>query len=72
MFYVIGGKYIDPQFTRSAEKREQRFGPFPTWQKAYETWATLSWEKVDDCMIRYRIERIGDSGLGEPEPQRRS
>lgn len=53
-FLVLGGRYKDTTFTAEAEPL-QEYGPFATEQEAYGCWQTLSWQNVDDCLVRYHI-----------------
>lgn len=55
MYYVIGGKYTDTDFL-TPEGELEKIGPFDEWTKAYQIWMARSWQHVDSCLTRYRIE----------------
>jgi hypothetical protein len=56
-YWVIGGEYADTRFDRPSEgTREQRFGPFASYEDAKAEWARLAWASVDNAHARYRIE----------------
>jgi len=57
VFWVIGGRYADPSFTRFATT-EERLGPFKTEQEALDVWRARAWATVDDALARYHIERL--------------
>ena len=59
VFWVVGGKYTDTQFTE-AIGRELRHGPFKDYEDAKKEWARLAWQTIDDATVRYRIEQAED------------
>ena len=57
-YWVVGGAYADTKFTKLAiGEQERRFGPYTTEDEAREIWSGLSMAAVDDCHVRYRIEK---------------
>jgi hypothetical protein len=56
-YWVVGGRYADTGFTRSAGGLEERIGPFANEREALDVWRQKAWETVDDALARYRIER---------------
>ena len=58
-FWVVGGEYTSTFFAHLvAHQDEEWIGPFANYEHAKEEWAKRSWQEVDDCHTRYRIERI--------------
>ena len=55
-YWVIGGEYEDTSFKniKSGEKLT-KLGPFETYDLAKKEWDKISWEKVDNCNVRYII-----------------
>ena len=57
-FWVIGGEYADATFTDlAAGQREERLGPFATYEEAHKVWAARAWATVDNALMRFRILR---------------
>lgn len=56
-YWVVGGRYADPSFTRYAGK-EERLGPFKTKREALDAWRARAWATVDDALARYHVERL--------------
>ncbi len=55
-FWVVGGVYKNTKFEELARgEKLEKFGPFETISIAKEKWDSCSWEKVDDCFVRYEI-----------------
>lgn len=55
-YWVVGGRYASTEFDKLAPgAQEERYGPFQTYAEAETEWQRLSWLKVDDCQVRYRI-----------------
>ncbi|MFT5539320.1 MAG: hypothetical protein ACI82H_000838 [Alphaproteobacteria bacterium] len=43
IFWVIGGKYASPDCTKMAEgHKEQRFGPFASYEDALRKWSDMA------------------------------
>ncbi len=57
-FYVVGGEYTDTRFCQAVGGAEKWIGPFPDYETAKKEWQKRAWQTVDDCTMRYRIERI--------------
>jgi hypothetical protein len=57
-FWVVGGEYIDTDFTHTSEGSEEWIGPFEDYESAMEEWSKHAWRTVDDATTRYRIECI--------------
>ena len=56
VFWIVGGKYASTRFDRMAKgAKEERYGPFQTYDQAMDDWMSLSWRQVDHCNYRYRI-----------------
>ena len=56
-YWVVGGRYADTGFTRSAGGVEERIGPFKSEREALDVWRQKAWETADDALARYRVER---------------
>ena len=57
-YWVIGGEYTSTAFDKMAPgKTEERHGPYTSLRDARAQWQRLSWQKVDNCNVRYRIEK---------------
>ena len=56
-FWVVGGEYTDTRFRDAIGGAEDWIGPFPNYEAARKRWAELAWSTVDDCNVRYRIEK---------------
>ncbi len=55
-YWVVGGEYADMSFTKLAPgAREERHGPFATYQEAYEVWQSRARATIDDALVRFRI-----------------
>jgi hypothetical protein len=55
-YWVVGGEYTDTSFrTLAPGKREERRGPFETYNDAFAVWSAQARATVDDATIRYRI-----------------
>lgn len=61
-YWVVGGEYTDTDFrtVRDGEE-EERHGPFAELEAARKEWAGLSMAQVDNALVRYRIERGGET-----------
>jgi hypothetical protein len=60
-YWVIGGTYTDTRFDRMQDGgKEQKFGPFKSYDEAKAEWQRRAWNSVDNACARYRIEE--DSG----------
>lgn len=58
MFIVRGGVFADTTFTKLGEgEKEERYGPFETYEKAREVWKARSSWKVDICEHRLFIKQ---------------
>jgi len=56
-YWVVGGEYASTAFDKMAPgKTEERYGPYTSLNDARAQWQRLSWQKVDNCNVRYRIE----------------
>jgi Domain of unknown function (DUF4170) len=57
-YWVIGGEYKDAQFRDIAPgQREERLGPFNSYDEAYKAWSARAWATVDNALMRFRIIR---------------
>ena len=55
-YWVIGGEYASTAFdTFAPGKTEERYGPYASFAEAQAQWQRLSWQRVDNCNVRYRI-----------------
>jgi hypothetical protein len=55
-YWVIGGEYADTSFNRLAPgTREERHGPFASYEEAYEVWQARARATIDDALVRFRI-----------------
>jgi len=61
-FWVIGGEYASTRFERIAPGgREERIGPFASYEEAKAAWAARAFATVDDAHARYRIVEAPDA-----------
>ena len=59
-YWVVGGEYEDTSFTHIAGGgAEERFGPYGTVEQAKSVWRAKSIASVDNCNVRFHIERDG-------------
>lgn len=55
-YWVVGGEYTDTRFaTLAPGKREERIGPFASYDEAYAQWRARAVATIDDATIRFRI-----------------
>lgn len=55
-YWVVGGEYADARFeTLAAGAREERYGPFATYDEAYVKWQERARATIDDALVRFRI-----------------
>ncbi len=55
-YWVVGGEYTSTAFDKIVPgKSEERYGPYDSLRDARAQWQLLSWQKVDNCNVRYRI-----------------
>ncbi|MEO1192202.1 MAG: DUF4170 domain-containing protein [Pseudomonadota bacterium] len=60
-YWVVGGEYTTTHFTALVPgKSEEWIGPFGDYENAKEEWQKRSWQQVDNCFARYRIEAMSD------------
>lgn len=58
-YYVVGGEYTDTDFkTIKGGGSEDKTGPFETREEAREAWKNKSMASVDNCYVRYRIDKL--------------
>lgn len=56
-YWVVGGEYADTSFTEIAGGgREERIGPFASYDEAKAAWQDRAWSTVDSANHRFRIE----------------
>src|SRR3546814_4900820 len=60
LWWVVGGSYPDGEFHR-ANLKEERYGPFASYQAAVKEWKARSWAAVDDAWVRFRVVPDGGS-----------
>jgi hypothetical protein len=55
-YWVVGGEYQDTTFTVFAPgAREERYGPFASYDEAYAAWSARARATIDYATVRYRI-----------------
>ena len=55
-YWIVGGEYEDTSFKNLKSGEElKKLGPFETYDLAKKEWDKISWEKVDNCNVRYII-----------------
>ena len=55
-YFVVGGVYKDTSFEElENSENQEKLGPFESYDEALKVWEKVSWEKVDDCNVRYFI-----------------
>ncbi|RED48622.1 DUF4170 domain-containing protein [Aestuariispira insulae] len=58
-FWVVGGEYTDTDFkTIKGGGDEDHIGPFDTREEARDAWKSKSMASVDNCYVRYRIDKL--------------
>ena len=68
-YWVVGGEYTSTAFDEIvAGKTEERYGPYTSLNDARIQWQRVSWLRVDNCNVRYRI--VEDRDNQQPEPRR--
>jgi len=64
-FWVIGGEYSSTAFDRLADGgAEERYGPFERFDDAMQQWRRLSFRRIDECQVRYRVVETTASKSG--------
>jgi hypothetical protein len=62
-FWVVGGEYADARFERLAPgAREERHGPFASYDEAHAVWQARARATIDDALIRFRIIEEKEGG----------
>ena len=60
-FWVVGGLYADTNFNRiQGGGKEERYGPFKSYEEAKSEWQRRAWQTVDEANARFRIEEEGE------------
>ncbi len=55
-YFVVGGIYKDTSFNEFIDgAKQEKYGPFKSYQDAKILWEKISWENVDNCNTRYII-----------------
>jgi len=55
-YWITGGEYADSSFNSLAPgAREERYGPFPSYDEAYKVWQARARATIDDALVRFRI-----------------
>jgi hypothetical protein len=52
---VIGGEYEDMTWQKVKAGKEVKFGPFATYEEAYDCWKANMWLNVDNALFRLKI-----------------
>ena len=66
-YWVVGGEYKDASFSELVPgKKEERQGPFATYEEAHKVWAERAWATVDDAMMRFRV--VGEAEKTDATP----
>lgn len=55
-FKVVGGIHSSTEFNQIESYEE--YGPYDSYQEAYDEWKAQAWTKVDNSLHRLWIERI--------------
>lgn len=62
-YWVIGGEYADTAFKKlAAGGKEERVGPFDSYEAAKAAWQARAWATVDSANTRYRIVKEAIAG----------
>jgi hypothetical protein len=56
-YWVVGGRYKDTAFQEIEGEQEERYGPYTDYDEAHDVWRSKSLTYVDDCMVRYRLDK---------------
>ncbi|HYM02545.1 MAG TPA: DUF4170 domain-containing protein [Stellaceae bacterium] len=55
-YWITGGEYADTSFkTLAPGVREERHGPFATYDEAYKVWEARARATIDHALVRFRI-----------------
>ncbi len=55
-YWITGGEYTDSSFKSLAPgAREERHGPFQSYDEAYKVWQARARATIDDALVRFRI-----------------
>jgi len=58
-YWVVGGDYETTRFVSVVPgASEEWIGPFGDYAEAKKEWQKRSWQAVDNCFTRYRIETL--------------
>ena len=56
VYWVVGGLYTDTDFkTLATGEKLEEYGPFNSYDKAYDEWRARTWQRVDEAGCRYQI-----------------
>ncbi len=59
VFYMVnGGIFTDTTFTDIVPGTAEVYGPFDTYQEAYDAWSAGTWKNVDICEHRLFIHEL--------------
>ncbi len=57
IYFVNGGEYISMDFLSVKPGKSLMFGPFYTYQDAYDCWKSNMWLNVDNALYRLTIQK---------------
>lgn len=52
MYYVVGGRYTDTHFDTLIDDTAERYGPFASYEQAFEEWRARMFAQIDDSHFR--------------------
>lgn len=58
IYWVYGGEWKDFSFSRGDESTYVEYGPFYSYQDAYDTWKEKMWLNVDNALYRLLINEL--------------
>lgn len=58
IYWVYGGEWNDFTFTRGSEESYVEYGPFYTYEEAYNEWKAKMWLNVDNALYRLLINEL--------------
>lgn len=65
MYYVIGGRFKDRRFSELMAGSGEQYGPFASYEAAFEEWRARMFAKIDDYHFRLFVTENPDSVVPE-------
>lgn len=65
MYYVVGGRFTDTHFDTLIDNTGERYGPFRSYEQAFEEWRARMFAKIDDSYFRLFVTEHPEQVLPE-------